>query len=161
MSFKFPRGQWVNGFMWSIYIFFRVALLTLGQSYDCPSVSEATLMNKGKISHYRTQGSTMSSNILLPNRQPDHTYNEPEKYKVKAFKKFSDFKVDLQENSDWKFCAIKFLVAQVKQAYRLAKTQQNHNKDSEQNIQSVMAYHGASAILYWVKSSVGHHLRPL
>ena len=30
-------------------IFFRVSSLALGQSYDCPSASELTLMNMGKI----------------------------------------------------------------------------------------------------------------
>ena len=34
-------------------IFFRVASLALGQSYDCPRASEATLKNMGKIDWYQ------------------------------------------------------------------------------------------------------------
>ena len=40
-------------------IFFRVASLTLGQSYDCPSVSEGTLKNIVKT--YQFQTSTQQS----------------------------------------------------------------------------------------------------
>ena len=33
---------------------FRVASLALGQSFDCPSASEATLKDMGKINQYQT-----------------------------------------------------------------------------------------------------------
>ena len=35
-------------------ISFRVTSLALGQSYDCPSISEVTLKNMGKIQHNKT-----------------------------------------------------------------------------------------------------------
>ena len=35
-------------------IFSRGASLALGQSYDCPSASEATLKDMGKIDQYQT-----------------------------------------------------------------------------------------------------------
>ena len=34
-------------------ISFRVALLALGQSHDCPSDSEVTLKDMGKTDHYQ------------------------------------------------------------------------------------------------------------
>ena len=36
-----------------IPIFFRLVSLTLGQSYDCPSVSETSLKNMGKLDRYK------------------------------------------------------------------------------------------------------------
>ena len=42
------------GSLWFIAISFRVASLALGQSYDCPSASEATLKDMGKIRQYHT-----------------------------------------------------------------------------------------------------------
>ena len=36
------------------HIFQRVTSLALGQSHDCPSASEASLMDMGKIYHYQT-----------------------------------------------------------------------------------------------------------
>ena len=50
----FPCGHIIvhDGFMHSFnYIHHRVASLALGQSYDCPSASEATLKDMGKICH--------------------------------------------------------------------------------------------------------------
>ena len=44
-------SQWINVIHFPI--FFRVATLVLGQSYDCPSTSVATLKNMGKIHHYQ------------------------------------------------------------------------------------------------------------
>ena len=42
-------------FMWRIHpIFFRVASLALGQSYNCPSVSKVTTKDMGNISRYLT-----------------------------------------------------------------------------------------------------------
>ena len=40
-------SHWIN--MMHLPIFFRVTSLALGQSYDCPSASEGTLRNRGKI----------------------------------------------------------------------------------------------------------------
>ena len=39
-------------------ILFRVALLSQGQSYDCPSVSEATLEEMGQSTIYKAQQNT-------------------------------------------------------------------------------------------------------
>ena len=38
----------------SLPIFIRVGSLAQGQSYDCPSASEATLKNRGKMNQYQT-----------------------------------------------------------------------------------------------------------
>ena len=42
--------------IWDLYllIYFRVASLVLGQSYDCPSASEVTLKYMDKIDQYQT-----------------------------------------------------------------------------------------------------------
>ena len=42
--------KWLH--MSKLSIFFRVTSLSLGQSHDCPSASEATLKNMGKINKY-------------------------------------------------------------------------------------------------------------
>ena len=39
-------------YRWDLPIFFRVTLLALGQSYDCPSSSEATSKNMDQMKHY-------------------------------------------------------------------------------------------------------------
>ena len=48
----FTQTQWIQVIYLSI--FFRVASLALGQSYDCPSAIEVTLKNMGKINLYST-----------------------------------------------------------------------------------------------------------
>ena len=45
-------------------IFFRVASLALGQSYDCPRASEVTLNDMGKIKAYQTTSKHNSSKFL-------------------------------------------------------------------------------------------------
>ena len=44
--------QWID--VMYIPILFKVALLPLGQSYDCPNASEVTLNSMGKINHCKT-----------------------------------------------------------------------------------------------------------
>ena len=46
------------------YIYFRVASLALGQSYDCPSASKATLKDMDKIDRY-----TIGSMCLVVGRR--------------------------------------------------------------------------------------------
>ena len=41
-----------------LHLFFRVVSLALGQSYDCPSASEATLKDMGKHNLYQSQQNT-------------------------------------------------------------------------------------------------------
>ena len=55
--------------MWlHVPIFFKVASLALGQSYDCPSASEATLKDMGKINWYQTHNKTQQNghNVHIP-----------------------------------------------------------------------------------------------
>ena len=58
-------------FTLKIPIFYRLASLTLGQSYDCPSVSEASLKNMGKLDRYKiTQHNkerTVYASLYAPN----------------------------------------------------------------------------------------------
>ena len=52
--FSLQYGISSYGFMIYLLIFFRVASLALGQSYDCPSASEATLKDMTKLAQYPT-----------------------------------------------------------------------------------------------------------
>ena len=58
-------------------IFFRVASLALGQSYDCPSASEATLKDMGKTDLYQTKrnhNKAQTMSIILVNLQGQKNY---------------------------------------------------------------------------------------
>ena len=43
----------------------RVTSLALGQSYDCPSASGATLKDMGKINHYQAQTKQSVNHVLI------------------------------------------------------------------------------------------------